>query len=461
MHVEHNDPRRTKLIADEVFISLFAHVEKTMLTSALDDNQFTKVKKFHEVLQSIREKYRRRLMREMSENKKTARSHLYSRRLGEVLEAGNAKDAFELLGNPADVFASIPKIAYIIEKENLHSFQSLLMFLLNGNRYGNIEQQAVDFKQTTIDLDGNVTLEPTSDVWSADYKIQIYKDEVIRVSEKVPEQNIAPVYFSVRDNKIAVRPATSSVEPGDQQNVDGARRELIEVSARLLPDLIDSNFDRRVAVLFENLHKKLVEEGNAVAIGIAHLPCTAAYAKIKDEMADILAIQVATYLQGVGMLVAQFPDWQRFVENANMVEISPREIEQIKAHAHGLVAKLEAQPEGVEPEVPRSFKALLSLVEDPQAASKRAAYALVTSIENLVKCSWRFGAEFLTNIASETSKTLATYTSRVLVVALLTYVSAGIYGIGPAASANTDSQWMKPVKELAEKYIAELMKGTN
>lgn len=159
------------------------------------------------------------------------------------------------------------------------------------------------------------------------------------------------------------------------------------------------------------------------------------------------------------MLVAQYPEWVTFSENANSIELSEQDIKAVSSALQVLVDATEKQPEIASPEVPRTIKAISQIISDPKGTGKRAALAAIRTLENLVIKVFGYGGDLIDKTAHKTIDALSTTTSRVLALAVLSLgltVAGNLMGI----SASVDGLgWIKDAVEIVRAQL-ELLRAT-
>lgn len=275
----------------------------------------------------------------------------------------------------------------------------------------------------------------------------------------LPEQKVAPVRFDIRDERIVI--AEEEADPGDRDrlNASVAREELIRSGEELLASLRQSNCDRRVVVVVEYLQSQLVSNENIVRVAMANLRAEHLVPAYEDELATPVAMAWRSHCRAVAMYAAQFPDWQRFVENDAVVQIERDDVSKIRDTVSAMVVELEKKPEAADPEVPKTLKFLNELLVDPNKASKRAAFAVLRSVENLISKAWSFSIDTIVKTATEAQTKVVKATSAALAVVILGLALNGAGGIAPVASKIQDMQWLLDAKVAVAKHLKKIKAG--
>jgi hypothetical protein len=176
------------------------------------------------------------------------------------------------------------------------------------------------------------------------------------------------------------------------------------------------------------------------------------------ELPEAVASMIRSHTRGVDMFAAQFPEWNRFVENAAAVQISDDDVAAIHATTTSLVQRLNAEASLVDPDVPKTLSRLNNLISNPKAASKRAAFAILRSIENLVSKVFSCGADLIEKTVTKTIDGLSSVASKALIVGLLTIALAGASSIGPVASKVKEMAWLRSAAELVQRQLERMLK---
>ncbi len=155
--------------------------------------------------------------------------------------------------------------------------------------------------------------------------------------------------------RIVVSETYSFPESPDASSVEAALEYLQETAAELNEWLARSN-SPRVQQTFESVVRRLLPGASAIQLGLASEAYRASVNAAQDEMANDLHARLLTFSQAVSDYAAQFPDWQRYSENAAHLSIEDAPVRELAAGFEELGAKLRA----VDPE----NEALASTVEE-------------------------------------------------------------------------------------------------
>jgi hypothetical protein len=154
--------------------------------------------------------------------------------------------------------------------------------------------------------------------------------------------------------------------------------------------------------------------------------------------------------------VSQFPEWNKFLENAATAHLESTDVSDLRGASERLVENLKANPDVVDPEVPRTLAYLTELLKNPSISGKRAAFAVLRSIENLVSHVFNYGAEFVHKTMSKSIETASSATSKAIVVTLLTLALGSATAIGPVASKVPEMNWIKTASEIVKKQLEKM-----
>ncbi|HEX8166662.1 MAG TPA: hypothetical protein VF601_12850 [Beijerinckiaceae bacterium] len=259
--------------------------------------------------------------------------------------------------------------------------------------------------------------------------------------------------FEFERGRLIVLHQSSFSKSQDKNNILSAKEELLKKGAEILSALRASNCDNRLLQTVEYLQKQLNKETNIITIGLSNIGCAVMSDMYQHELPDALNGMLRAHTVGVEMYVAQFPDWARFVENASAAQIDSNDVAQIHRVTSQLVAQLQAKPEMVDPEVPKTFARLNELIAAPSNAAKRAAFAVLRSIENLISKVFSYGANLLDATANKTVEGVSSVLSKALIVAMLTLALDGALGITSIAAKIHEMTWLKNAVELVQKQL--------
>jgi hypothetical protein len=206
----------------------------------------------------------------------------------------------------------------------------------------------------------------------------------------------------------------------------------------------------------EQLQFQLETDENIVKIGITNIGCETAGGAFAKELPDAVSAMLQAHTRAVYLFAGQFPDWNRFLENAASVHLTMRDIEKVSEATSKLIERLEARPEIVDPAVPATLAALLAFLRAPRDAAKKAAFSLLRSIENLVSSIYEFGVIFFEKTMKKTLDDLSTAAARTIVASLLALALSGATGIGPLAGKIGEMTWLRTATELVRDQIQRM-----
>jgi hypothetical protein len=271
----------------------------------------------------------------------------------------------------------------------------------------------------------------------------------------VPDQKIAPVQFQISDNRLVISHRKSLSREADDANIEAAKAEVLRNGDKIISELLLSNCDRRLLASMQELQAQFQGEVDAIKIGLMNIGCEVMCNSYDAELPTAVASMLRAHTHSVQMFVGQFPEWARFVENAATADLDQADITSLRVASQTLVEAMKMQPELVNPEVPRTIIYLAEMLNSPTKAGKRAAFAMLRSLENLVSRVFGYGADFLEKTAEKSVDGASTAASKV-VVGLLLLGLTGAVAIGPVSSKIPDMNWMKTATEIVKKQLDEL-----
>jgi hypothetical protein len=298
-----------------------------------------------------------------------------------------------------------------------------------------------------LELDLNDTSAPSS------------KEAVAHLKRIVPkEQSVAPVQFDILDNRLIITSQPGRYLEEDKASIAAARQELADKGRGVIEQLERSNCDRRLLETFQDLQNKLGTESDVIRLGLSNIACELMCDRFECELPQAVSAMIKAHTFGLNMYVAQFPEWQRFTEQAATVEFTSDDVPRITAAVDAVVANLADKPDLADPEVPRTLLALREMISDPSAATKRAVFSVWRSLENLVIKVYQYGAEFLEKSISKAIDSGSTVVGKGLVVALMSAALGGALAMAPVASHISQSSWIAQASQVVRSQIEALSK---
>jgi hypothetical protein len=248
----------------------------------------------------------------------------------------------------------------------------------------------------------------------------VVQRELFQLRSIIPAQKIAPAQFEIRNDRLTVRKHLSNSREEDKGGIESARSQLQKNGDKILEELERSNCDRRLLSNIQHLQSQLIDETDAIKIGLTNLSCEFMCSAFDHELPSAVSSMLKAHTRGVQLFVGQFPEWNRFLENAATAHLESNDVEALRVASEQLVATLQSKPEVVDPEVPRTLAYLTQLLENPGSTGKRAAFAVLRSMENLISLVFNYGAEFGQKTITKTIDSASSAASKVIVITLLT-----------------------------------------
>jgi hypothetical protein len=280
--------------------------------------------------------------------------------------------------------------------------------------------------------------------------------DLFQLRSIVPAQKIAPAQFEIRDQRLAVRKKSSNSREDDRQNIETARSELQQNGAKIIQELQQSNCDRRLLDNVQYLQNQLLDQTDAIKIGITNLSCEFMCSAFDHELPSAVSSLLKAHTRGVQLFVGQFPEWNKFLENAATAHLENSDVENLRSASENLLDHLKAQPNVVDAEVPRTLAYLIQLLENPTVTSKRAAFAVLRSMENLISLIFDYGAEFAQKTVSKTIDIGSTTASKIIVMTLLTIALNSATAISPVARKVPEMSWLQTASEIVKKQLEKM-----
>jgi hypothetical protein len=150
------------------------------------------------------------------------------------------------------------------------------------------------------------------------------------------------------------------------------------------------------------------------------------------------------------MYAAQFDDWSSFSTNAGAIELPDSVVQEVRAAAKEVADELR-DPALANEDVPLSIMFFREILDNPATASKRAAFALIRTLENLISAIVHYGLDVARSTAQKSidqlSDSLSKNITRILSIALLT--TSGL----AATAVFTGSAWITQAGEIISRVL--------
>lgn len=286
---------------------------------------------------------------------------------------------------------------------------------------------------------------------STSYQTSLNFDDLEKV---VPRQQVAPVRFEIIGEKVFVSNRSPKTLEEDLDNIRSALEHIKGSGRNLIESLEQSNCDRRLLDSVRELHSQISNDGNIVRIGLTNLACGVMCSQFQQEIPDAINAMFNSYNSSISMYVAQFPEWEQFTQRAASIDLNDEEISEIDITAGEVITALEANPDLADPEVPETIKLVREFMARPGNSAKRAAFAMMRTIENLVSSIVRYSVSALNKTADKTVDRVSTAAS-IVIASLLGIALVGATGIGPAA-AQAGAPWVQQAASVVLQQIEKL-----
>lgn len=279
-------------------------------------------------------------------------------------------------------------------------------------------------------------------------------DDLPDVSKIVPAQKSAPMKYAVVNGKLQLKRQSARVSAEDRQMVSQGRAALQDDANSIIQSLAGSNADPRFLAAFGEIRDVLAADSDVIRLGMLSVSCNSLVTRFHEQLPDIVGAKLDAFDTNLGMFVSQFPDWRKFIENAASTEdLSREEIRAIFNVGQDLAEKLQANDELVDPRVPKSLKLILEAIRDPGKASKRAVFAAVRTLENLIgTIILGFGGFFGAGFAGAKEGLKAS--SKIAAIALILGVAANsAANLAPSATKLVKSDWLEKAASAIKKAM--------
>lgn len=273
------------------------------------------------------------------------------------------------------------------------------------------------------------------------------------VKRKIPSQKIAPAQFDVENGKLVVVDQASTPKEGLEKTLIQGLESLIDQSNAIISALKSGNYDNRICSHFEKIQEILNSGDNIVHLGLQNITSKAMTAAFSDELPSAVVAQMEGYSAGIAMYVAQFEDWQTFVQNAAEAMINDDVSSSMNTFLVDLNSEFEKYSEVVDPEVPNTIKFLAELISDPARTTKRSLFAFVRTIENLISKAFGYIIDLFSKTAEKSVEKLSDAASSVITRALIGIGVVSALGIMPVMNGVSGMEWIESAFRLVTEKI--------
>ncbi|XAZ22172.1 hypothetical protein LVY75_25620 [Sinorhizobium sp. B11] len=260
-----------------------------------------------------------------------------------------AQDAFELY-RQANMYAEQARSIGVYEQPGggyLQSAVGELAILIQDSKFEELRSQPLMTNQgraIAVDEAVGVTYERLNGILNsilaqegADRETAAYHV----LGTPIPAPKIAPFRFELSGTRVVVSKTYSFPESPDAASVEAALDYLEETAAQLKEWLAGSN-SPRVQQTFEAVVRRLLPGASAIQLGLASEAYRTSVIAAQEELAADLHARLLSFSQAVSDYAAQFPDWQRFSENAAQLSIEDAPVRELAAGFEELGSRLRA-----------------------------------------------------------------------------------------------------------------------
>lgn len=275
-----------------------------------------------------------------------------------------------------------------------------------------------------------------------------------RLSEVVPAQQSAPLKFEVKNGQLRTKRQSAKANSEDRRNIALARSAIQDDANSALAALRETNADPRLSVAISEIRDVLASDADIIRIGIVSLTCDSLVRKFAEQIPDIVSARLEAFSASLSLFVSQFPEWQRFVDNANSSSrLSESDVTLVCVVGDQLVKKLKQEDSLVDPQVPKSIELLLEAIRDPKRASRRAVFGVVRTLENLIGAIFIGFGGLLGSAFSGLKSGVKTSAKHLTVVGILSVAAQGATTLSPSVAKLTQSNWLEQASKIIEKAI--------
>lgn len=258
----------------------------------------------------------------------------------------------------------------------------------------------------------------------------------------LPKQHISPVIFEITENRIVVSKLESKIDDQSMEGASLAREALIGHGEKIIGEIERSNCDRRLLDAVKELNESIVCGRNVIAIGINNMKCEMMCNGFSAEMPDAVVAMLQSHSRSVELYVRQFPEWNRFINNAAGFSVGKNDIERLSDGVNDLISMLKSNKSCVDSDVPAAIDKINGYAKS-EFSSKGARLALVRTVENLIIKIYEFVGGFIEKTLTRTIDEISNVISKFAAKALLAIALCGAGYLGGIAERVPELRWVK------------------
>lgn len=321
---------------------------------------------------------------------------------------------------------------------------------------GNTIQRSGRFQGKTLlncinDLDNTISNFIGSKSTPYDPNISISEITAEDISSIVPDQKFAPARFVISDGLLSIVSEQPHPKSLTKSSLKVVRDELAQSARELALDVSNSNSDRRIIPIINNIATKLESYDNILQLGIASI----AFDTIVNEIEEEVHASLYARLRGLGISIksylGQFREWEVYCESAYTSDFGASNIVLIQKITKNAADKFEETEGLAAPEIPKLLRLLSEAMKDPNASGKRAVFGAIRTIENISVTLLRGILAYIESAHRGVQKGI-TYAFATAAFSIVFYIASHMTGVSPYVAKSLDINW---IKSLAEKIAPD------
>ncbi|AYG72967.1 hypothetical protein CCGE532_11110 [Rhizobium sp. CCGE532] len=256
------------------------------------------------------------------------------------------------------------------------------------------------------------------------------------VRDLLPAQKPAAFRFAFDNDNQRIVVADEPFQTGAKQAeiALAALEEIISQGAEVNEDLQQSNAAPRLKNAFARIQARLISHSNIVQAGLSNQTAARVLRGYVDELSQGQFEQLRAYVEGVSHVLAQFPEWREFSDNATAANLDRTAIAELMTDALLLAQQLERSGHASD-EVPQALVQAVDWVQEESEPDRRDVLSLVRTLENIWSLLTR-------NALAKT----AVDEGRKMIARSIVWVAVGAIGLGFASivAKVPGADWIEP-----------------
>lgn len=224
--------------------------------------------------------------------------------------------------------------------------------------------------------------------------------------QAAPPQVIAPFRYALSDDRVYVLDIPANGTDRDVESIAAARSALIDQARMIAHILLQSNHTMLIP-FYSDLQGRLESATNIIQLGVSNQMCRSVTSGFDEELSSQMMNIFLGHLDSISSYVAQFPEWQRYSQQAAEATISNADFNSLVKTSRLLALSLRGKI-NIDDSVPSSFEQVANWGEMVKSKpSGSVILAVVSTLSNFVSIVVREVVKLPGDVLSEARKAVS------------------------------------------------------